>query len=60
MKWAEKKTKTKTKKNNNNNDAQLIFIRPRHKEILCWSMKHGFEYLRASQMIITFFLFSQN
>ena len=29
-----------------------------HKEILC--MKHGFECLIASQMIISSFLFSQN
>ena len=52
MKWAGKKKEKK-------NDAQApIFIRPRHKEILC--MKQGFECLIVSQMIISSFLFSQN
>ena len=47
------------KKKEKKNDAQApIFIRPRHKEILC--MKQGFECLIASQMIISSFLFSQN
>ena len=49
-----KEKKRKEKKS----DAEPIFIRPRHKEILC--MKHGFECLIASQMIISSFLFSQN
>ena len=53
--WENKK-KEKEKKN----DAQPIFIRPRHNEILCMRMKHGFECLIASQMIISSFLFSQN
>ena len=56
MKWAGKIKKEKEKKN----DAQPIFIRPRHNEILCMRMKHGFECLIASQMIISSFLFSQN
>ena len=48
------------KRKEKKNDAQLIFIRPRHNEILCMRMKHGFECLIASQMIISSFLFGQN
>ena len=58
MQWAEKKKRKEKKREEKKNDAQAIFIRPRHKEILC--MKHGFECLIASQMIISSFLFSQN
>ena len=48
----------KKKKEKKNDALAPIFIRPRHKEILC--MKQGFECLIASQMIISSFLFSQN
>ena len=55
--WKNKQNKTKQRREKKN-DAQPIFIRPRHIEILF--MKHGFECLIASQMIISSFLFSQN
>ena len=56
--WKKQQLNNNNKRKEKKSDAEPIFIRPRHKEILC--MKHGFECLIASQMIISSFLFSQN